>query len=264
VFINGRTEWIEKNMELPELLQLPEDCGFLTWDQRGQGASGGARAFVRHYDDYVFDARKIIEEVIGNMPYAILAHSMGGLVAMYGCLSGELRPSRMALCSPLFQLPQEPVPSVLAYPIAKLFSNIGLSHLRTGAGSHHKAEFARNKLTHDYQMYRLICESPYRIPSASFGWINETFKACNEIFRNDRISSLSAPTLVLTPEFEEVVDPKGHHSWVTRAKKLAKVDVELSLIHGGRHELLSETLTIRDRAILEIRRWFKDFLRTQD
>ena len=47
LFVNGRSEWIEKYHYLPELLQLPSDCGFLTLDHRGQGASGGTRGSRR-------------------------------------------------------------------------------------------------------------------------------------------------------------------------------------------------------------------------
>ncbi len=75
VYMNGRTEWIEKNMELPEWLDLPDDCAFLTWDHRGQGASGGPRASVDSYLDYVLDARRVIEDAIGTTPYAVIAHS---------------------------------------------------------------------------------------------------------------------------------------------------------------------------------------------
>lgn len=260
VFFNGRTEWIEKNMELPEQFQIPDDCGWLTWDHRGQGASGGPRGVIDSYDDYVFDARCMIEEAIGKTPYSIVAHSMGGLISLHGTLSKELRPYKMVLSSPLFRLPQEPIPRFIAAPLASTLHHLGLSTIRTGAGSHHKAEFARNKLTHDYHMYRIICESPYRLPSANIGWVHQTFKATESIFLPSRIKDLTSPTLVLTAEQEEVVDPRGHSSWVQAARRHAKVETQLTMIHGGRHELYSETPEIRDRAIHESRQWLSDFL----
>ena len=56
LFANGRTEWIEKYNYLPESLDLPKDTGFVSWDHRGQGGSGGARAMVDSYDSYSKDA----------------------------------------------------------------------------------------------------------------------------------------------------------------------------------------------------------------
>src|SRR5690606_3257273 len=86
VYLNGRTEWIEKYSHLANDLRLPEDCGFLALDHRGQGGSGGARSWVASYDDYVNDTRLVIDLVIPGLPYAIVAHSMGGLIAIYGNL----------------------------------------------------------------------------------------------------------------------------------------------------------------------------------
>ncbi len=153
----------------------------------------------------------------------------------------------MVLASPLFRLPQQPIPNLFARPLAQTLSLLGFAKIGTGTGSHDKKQFAKNKLTHDFHTFQMICESPYRFPSATFGWVSQTFRACDEIFRPQNLKKLSAPTLVLSPEQEKVVDARGHHDWVQAARKLANVEVSLKLISEARHELFSETLTIRNQ-----------------
>jgi lysophospholipase len=117
VLLNGRTEWIEKYDYVAKDLALPSGTAFLTWDHRGQGASGGARSYVESYDDYAEDARRIVAEAVGDKPYALIGHSMGGLIALHATLTGRLSPRALVLLSPLLGLPNEPVPRPLARPL---------------------------------------------------------------------------------------------------------------------------------------------------
>lgn len=53
------------------------------YDQRGHGKSGGKRAFINQWDDYVNDFEVALNRVLessGDLPLFILGHSMGGLV----------------------------------------------------------------------------------------------------------------------------------------------------------------------------------------
>lgn len=53
------------------------------YDQRGHGKSGGKRAFISQWDDYVNDFEVALNRVLessGDLPLFILGHSMGGLV----------------------------------------------------------------------------------------------------------------------------------------------------------------------------------------
>ena len=90
IFLNGRTEWIEKYQGLPLKLNLPEDVVFITMDHRGQGASGGLRADVDSYESFVKDIGTVLNRACRDLPYSIIAHSMGGLIGLYGCLTHHL------------------------------------------------------------------------------------------------------------------------------------------------------------------------------
>lgn len=261
VYIHGRTEWIEKNMEIPEWLGLPDDCGYLTWDLRGQGASGGERAWIDHYDTYLADAQNIIEEALPpKIPIAILSHSTGGLIALYGTLKGVFKPFSLVASSPLLGLRNEPVPRLIAKPLSKLLSALSLGKFNTGVGAFEKFEFETNQLTHDYDMFNVIKNSPYRIPSACFGWVSATFQAVDYVHRHNNIMKLSAPTLILQASGETVVSPELMSSWVANAQTLTKVDVRCDLIHGARHEIFSEIPKLREQGIAKTKFWFKTFL----
>jgi alpha-beta hydrolase superfamily lysophospholipase len=166
----------------------------------------------------------------------------------------------MVASAPLFGLPNKPVPRIVARPVAKVLSCLALGKLSTGVGTHDKPMFETNALTHDFDMYALARNSPYRIPSARFGWVNATFDAVNYIHQPANLSKLSAPTLVFLGSEESVVEPIGITNWVTAAHKHAKVDVRLDMIHGARHELFSEIPKYRDQVINKTRAWLKTFL----
>jgi lysophospholipase len=260
VFVNGRTEWIEKYPNLPEWLNLPDDVGFLTWDHCGQGGSGGERSWIDHYDTYAKDAQRIIQLVVGNRGFIIIAHSMGGLISLYSTMKGMLRPRRLILCSPLFQLPQKPLPEFIARPTSWLLSLTRYSKSGTGAGKHDRAMFENNRLTHDEATFRRIQNSPYPCPSASFGWVSQTYRATDYIHSNAAISGFQTPTLILVGEDERVVDPMGFDRWINKARANSTAAIDYQVIPEGRHELFSETQKIRDQAVNAIRQWASDFL----
>src|SRR5690606_39258354 len=109
--------------------------------------------------------------------YAIMGHSMGCLVALLGTLQGAFTPQRMVLSSPLLRLQPYPFPLQITTPLSNFLTSIGFGKTSTGGGSYHKQNFATNMLTHDIHMFEVIKNSPYTIPSASFGWVHATIRA---------------------------------------------------------------------------------------
>ncbi len=260
VFSNGRSEWIEKYDFLPELLKLPADCGFLTWDHRGQGDSGGKRGSIDNYATYATDAATIIRHVVKDQPYAIICHSMGGMIALYACLMHDLQPQKLVLCSPLLGLYSEQLPSKVLRPFVKVMYQLGFKGIRTGAGRYDKSAFAVNKLTHSIEMFDRIRHSPYRIRSASFGWINATLQATDFVFSPKLLQKFTVPTLIMVGSEERVVDPEAITQWVHAATAASGVDVRLDIIHGARHELLAEIDDYRNNVVTKIKAWLRGFL----
>jgi len=252
VFLNGRTEWIEKYDYLVKDLNLDDRTGFLTMDHRGQGGSGGARAFIDSYDTYARDCALVINRVVGNKPFTLIAHSMGCLVGLYATLKGHISPNGMVLCSPLLGLPNWPVPRFFAKPSSKFLSLAKLGSMHSGAGNHAKDRFERNQLTHDFDKFEILRNSPYPPASATFGWVNATFAAINEVFAPDHLKKLNIPVLVMVGGNETVVDQNALHAWVKTASTHAPSEIEYVVIPHAKHELLSEIPQYYNRALVSI------------
>lgn len=261
VFLNGRTEWVEKYDYLATDLELPEGTGFLTMDHRGQGASGGARAYVDDYDTYAEDVRTVLETAVGGLPYVVLSHSMGALITLHAALKGYIAPKAMVLGSPLLGLPDQPVPRVLAQPLARLLSKCMLGSVSTGAGTFTAIPFENNHLTQNADRYRRMQNGPYKVPGATFGWVAATFKAIGHCFTPAALTNLTAPTLVLGASKESVVDPESLRVWVRAATAHAPADVQLRIINGAKHELFSELPEPYAQAIAAVNTWFRPHLK---
>lgn len=259
VFLNGRTEWLEKYAYVAEDLNLPDGTAFLAWDHRGQGGSGGLRSYVDDYDTYASDTARIVAQATGGKPYVVVAHSMGGLIALYSTLAGRLAPAALVLCSPLLGLPNAPVPRRLARPLATLLTMLRLGPVSSGAGDFGATPFADNTLTHQPDLYRRIQDSPFKIPGATFGWVAATFRAIDACFDPQRLAALSAPTLVLGAGAETVVDADAFKAWVLAASRDAKAEVQLRLLPGARHELLSEIPDYYEPTLAAIRSFLKPY-----
>jgi lysophospholipase len=262
VFLNGRTEWIEKNAEIPEWLDLPPDCGFLTFDHRGQGGTGGDKSFIRSYEQYVDDASHVINTVLGKrIPYVILSHSMGGLIALYANMAGKIHPHSMVLSAPLLMISNQPFPAKVSFVLSKTLSALGFGKVGSGAGQYDKKRFEKNRLTRNHDMYLRIKNSPFPVGSATFGWVSATFDAFAYVYNPENIKRLSAPILILSAGEEKVVDSDSHKRWLNLASQYAKVRLSIEKVQGSRHEIFSETPEVRNLGIAKARNWFKDFLK---
>jgi len=260
VFLHGRAEWIEKYAYVQADLALPKHVGFLTLDHRGQGGSGGTRAFIDSYDTYVSDVLQVIEKFTAGKPYVLVAHSMGALISLYGTITGRLTPRSLVLSSPFLGLPSRPVPTPIARPLSRALSNLGLGGLSSGAGDFGRAAFADNKLTHRADLYQRICAAPYKIPGATFGWVSASFQAIDTCFNQENLKKLATPTLVLAPSLENVVDPDCARRWALAAQSNAPAEVRLDVFHNARHELFSELPEIYCEAITSTRKWIQPHL----
>lgn len=256
VFVNGRTEWIEKYACLPADFQLEDDIGFLSWDHRGQGASGGERAFVDSYVDYAQDAQRVISKAIKRKPFIMIGHSMGGLIALYAVMAGLIQPEALILSSPLLGLPEKPLPEFLARPIAEILGRFpASSHIGSGAGGFTKGPFQSNPLTTDHDRFEFIKATPYPLGSVKFGWVRATFDAIDFVCNPANLKKYKTPTLVMCGSDERVVSPIGIQKWLVKAMDHAPARVEFDLIHGARHELFSESRDLYQRAIDLVRQF---------
>lgn len=259
-FSNGRSEWLEKYAYLALDLQLDQDTALVMWDHRGQGASGGTPAWIDNYDTYARDTARIVAATAQDKPYMFMAHSMGGLIALYSTLTGKISPQAMVLGSPLLGLPNSPVPRPLAKPLSLLLTQMGLGAVSSGAGTFTNRPFESNDLTQSRVLYERIQRSPFKIPGATFEWVSATFKAIDVIFDSTNLAKLTCPTLILGGTAETVVDQAAFGQWVKKAQELVPTPVQLTMLPDARHEIFSEVPQIYQAALREATSWMKAYL----
>lgn len=263
LILNGRSEWIEKYTNLPDWMNLGAHTLWITMDHRGQGESGGPRAYVATYDDYAQDAAAVLEATAEDLPYAIVGHSMGGLVALYGTLNGILQPRALALSSPLLALPNAPVPRAFAEHIARILAKTHYAHQPTGAGGQKRMKFAGNPLTRSVKGFNTVCQSPFPFISPTFGWVEATFSACDSIMDADKMKTLATPVRIIGGSHEHVIDPAGWSNWCMAAARVTHTPIDFYRVNGGRHELLNEIPRIRQRAVDLLRDWLQRYFLPQ-
>lgn len=255
VFCNGRTEWIEKYDHLIQEFVVNRSYGFLTFDHRGQGMSGGSRAWIQSYDHYANDMGKIISSVVGTSEYFVISHSMGGLVSLYASMKGVISPKALVLCSPMLGLPRVPLPHYIARPLSKLVNICGLGKLSTGGGSHSRPPFEFNQLTHSIERYSEIQNIPYPVPSATFGWVDASFGAVKFVHSTENLKQFNVPTFILMGSTDSVVDRVAPKKWVDELNLVSPGVGVFEWIPGGKHELLFESQEYYDKAVQMINNW---------
>lgn len=253
VLFQGRSEWIEKYHPLAEELKLPPGYALLTWDHRGQGASTGKKRHIDSYEQFANDAKFIIDTVVGKRDYAILAHSMGALIALYGCLKQLFEPKFLALCSPLLRLPNEPIPRFLAYPLSELISISPLKTSYTGVATSEKSKFYQNPLTHSFEGFKKVLASPHGNYSPTFGWVKASFEACKFVFEKAELKKLKVNCILIGGNEESVVDYQAFSHWVQSARSYSSQHIEFVKVEGARHELFNEIPRYRKQVLKLIR-----------
>ncbi|MGE0171459.1 MAG: alpha/beta fold hydrolase [Oligoflexales bacterium] len=251
---NGRTEWIEKYNRIPERLNLGPDYEFVLWDHRGQGASSGKRGDIRSYDQFNDDMAALVAETAKGRPYSVVAHSMGALISLTTTLRGLIKPRMLVLSSPLFLIPETTMKRHYARKISFLCSRTFLG-AKCVSPKESEIAFENNQLTHSQANYKIILNSPYKVPSPTFNWVYATFQATDLIMDPKLLEQLSCPVHLLSGTEETVVDRNGFELWREKARQHAKVEIDHQIIAGGRHELLFESDPYLAKAVDKIRNW---------
>lgn len=241
LFLLGRGEWIEKYEFLYD--QLYEHLGqrVVIVDHLGQGGSGGVPSHIESYREYTDLIKQLLDGGFRRQSYAIIAHSMGGLIALYGTLTGTLQPTRIVLASPLLGLPQQPVPRLIAKPLSGLLTRAGLGGLSSGVKLETSYLFHKNRLTSDNEKYQLLKRTPYAIPAPTMAWVKASFAACELIHYDRYLMTLSVPVLVLYGSDEAVVSAPSIIRWCRIARRLSTSTLNLVCIPGAKHELFFES-----------------------
>ncbi len=262
VIVDGRTEYTSKYAELfYDLKDLP--WSFYIYDHRGQGLSGRMlhdpqKGYVDNFANYVADLKKFIQTVVKSKRHRrifILAHSMGGTIAILYGIENPGVLNGIILCSPMLRINTAPYPLEIARLLTEGITALGGGDLYVFGGHPYNPakKFAGNDLTHSRARFeankKILRQFPgNELGSPTFQWLKESFKGMKEA--RDGAGSLKTPLLILEGDDDTVVGRQAEDNFCKQAP-------DCTLVHfpGGRHELLMEKDSIRNAVLKRIKKF---------
>jgi lysophospholipase len=258
VLLGGRSECIEKYFETINDLTA-RGLWVATFDWRGQGGSdrllSGSRAgHVERFADYEADLNLFLEKIVlpdARLPFFIVAHSTGALVALSLAPELENRIERMVLAAPFIALDGQSMSQRKITVIARLASLFGLGN-RTFRKGDPSLDFPRNLVTSDERRFArnvaIFAEHPeLSICWPSARWLNEMLKTMARVTHQDHLTRIRIPTVILCPTSDRLVPRKaiGNLARIFRAARLIEID-------DARHELFQESDRFRAQAMAAV------------
>jgi len=257
VLLGGRKEFLEKYTETAADLN---QRGFVVFgfDWRGQGLSSRMlpdrlRGFVRSYDDYVQDLEEFFQRVVqpkAVRPIYLLAHSMGGHVALRYLQRQPAGIDKVVLVAPMLDINTKPYPRWLVQGLVRLGRHVGSGEALV-PGSDKRTNFDRpfegNALTADPRRFAVeknaVAQNPdLALGGVTFAWLTATFASIANIRRPGFLEEIRIPVLMVAAGTDRVVSVAAQKSTCRRLP-----NCRLLIISEARHEILMETDAIRTR-----------------
>jgi lysophospholipase len=239
----GRTEFIEKYFEVGRDLQA-RGFAVAIFDWPGQGLSerqhkNPALGHIRSYGVYVDALVRGLEKISGRAPktWVILAHSMGGTIALEALRTRKLTVSAAAFSSPMWGIPiwffQR------WYARLARFCGVGGFPARPPGPPE---TFENNQLTHDeprWRLYRQLIEAEPRLAvgEPTIAWVVASLNVLREFFEPSALDHLrDLPALIAVATEETIVKRSAQRKLARRFKQGKVITVQ-----GAGHEILMET-----------------------
>lgn len=211
------------------------DAGIVvaSYDLRGHGSSGGARAHVNRFADYVRDAIDLLDVLTsenetwrGLGPPVFFGHSLGGLITIHLALAHPERGRAVALSSPYLGA-KNPVPRVKAMGAQVLSRWVPTFSQPTGLNG---TDVMRDPvLAEEYD------KDPLNVKTVSVRWFTESQTALS--LAMERAPSFSLPLFCLASAEDRIVDVTKTDRFIERVGSAEKTYRKLP---GFFHELFND------------------------
>lgn len=254
VLVGGFGDFIEKQFETIRDLATR---GLSVWcfDWRGQGGSTRprrwphrprARRFARDADELAQFTAAMLR---GALPRVLIAHSMGGAIALL-CLHRHPRLFAAAVLSaPMLGVPIGRTPPMLLRALtgpARL-AGLGICHLPgTVRWPYPTPTPERSRISSDAERCRIrhawVSSNPaLRLDQPTYGWLDPALSLIARIGKKRFLAGITTPILLGSAGREHVVAPAAHY----RAARLLP-DCTLVELPESKHEPFLECDAIRD------------------
>ncbi len=258
LFLNGRTEYMEKYAEVfEELTERHFTVYSLDW--RGQGLSDrllpdSQKGHVNDFEDYLRDLEQLMAIAHhhgGSPPYILLGHSMGGHLALRFLERHLDQFARGILTAPMIdiQIPKLLPRRLLRWLAAAVMRRGRSDQYAIGSGGYGARDrrFEGNPLTSDRVRFQrnvdLIARDPrLALGGVTYGWLSAALQSIDYLNAPVFARTLAVPLLIVTAAEDRIVSRCAQKAFCRRAPDCRQV-----LIEGARHELLVETDPRRDQ-----------------
>lgn len=255
--LHGRGESLNKYDEVRDSL-LIKGYNVAAFDWRGQGLSDRPlqNTHKHHhtsFDPLVQDLDSFITNVLVKEfdgPFYILAHSMGGHIALRYLVEHKTPIKRAVLSAPFIGLRPTFLPKWIVKSYIALGNTLGFGQAyatpNRNWGAIERSDQFRQLLTHDKEHFardiQLIKDNPgLALGGVTFGWLAAALRSCDEIQRRGYGVNLTTPILIAQASEDVVVD-NGSMTYLAE-----QVDaITLKVIKGASHEIMRETDAIQE------------------
>jgi lysophospholipase len=243
----GRTEFIEKYFEVARELQQ-RGFAVIVIDWPGQGLSGRFLkdpliGHVRQYGVYLTALVAAVKAVgdRARQPLVVLAHSMGGTIALEAMRLKLIAPRAAAFTAPMWGLP---VPFWLRWG-ARLLRFFGQG-ARPAQARGEAETFESTPVTSDETRWTrdlTLADPRLALHEPSVAWVVSSFNAINELAEPGALAHLArTPMLIVSAGDERLVSNRAIKRIGRRLKGARLLHIE-----DARHEILMERDPIRAR-----------------
>jgi lysophospholipase len=261
LFQSGRADFIEKYLEACDHWH---GAGWAIegFDWRGQG--GSRRSDAESGAGRIAEARFSFDPMIDDLvafardwqartpaPHVIVAHSMGGYLALRACADRGLAPDALILVAPMIALNTRRLPRWIARSLIALAVAAGWG-ARPAWNEDHSDPRRQSRLTASRERYEDSQWWKRRTPTLAMGaptwsWLAAALAAGRGIARRGLIERVRIPVLLIEAGLDALVDAAAIERTAARL-----ADAELVRLPGARHEILRDADAPRLAALAAI------------
>lgn len=265
VISHGFSECIEK---YNELIYYFMEMGYSVYaiEHRGHGRSGSLGKYdktqinIDKFEYYVEDFKKFLDLVVvkESTNLYLYAHSMGGAIGIMFLEKYNQYFKKAILNAPMLEINTGKYPKLFSYLMSEIYVKLGRGdEFVFGHGPFYKkydldSSGTSNKYRYKNHLKDLYNNKELQRGGASFKWLNESLKACNNILKKSNISNIKIPILFFQAGKDKVVNEGGQNKFCDNLDKCKKIKFE-----NGKHELYMED----DNILKDYLKYIREFLK---
>ncbi|EWH11767.1 lysophospholipase L2 [Catenovulum agarivorans DS-2] len=268
ILLPGRVETYPKYQEVIFDLFNTQANVFVI-DHRGQGHSqrmlkSTQKGHVAHFNHYAEDLEQALAYtrfIDNDLPTSVVAHSMGGAIALNWLHLYQPNIDKLVLCAPMLGINAGLLPQKTAFYIACFVDRINRIFKSEpgyffGQQPYNRPDFSDNVLTGSKVRFDFgqDIQAQCKLGGVTTTWLKEALRLINRLPSQSRF--LNCDVLLLQAEKDVVVSLPAQDKWHEYASEFDK-NVIKRLVKNARHEILMESDDIRAEVITQIRHFLQ-------